>query len=144
LKYKFDHPFLASLDLQNLSKLKLSAFLDLQSLYKMTASSSIVKTATNKVSSTSRTKDKSDYERVGEKSDCLTVTIENNQNTSNIQNDYSPIGLASPLNTQIKITTVDSSNRRWMVLASFSLLSFSNAVLWITFRTMSLYFHGLL
>src|SRR4051794_30085425 len=100
-------------------------------------SSSIVTNATNKViDSASRANDKHDYERVGEKSDGLTIMIENNQNTSDIQNNYSTVKLESPSNTQEKITTAkekNSSNRRWMVLASFSLLSFSNAVLWITF-----------
>src|ERR1051325_285894 len=103
----------------------------------MTISSSIVTNVTKVIDSASRTKDKHDYERVGEKSDGLTIAVENDQKISEIQNNDSSIELILPSN--IQTTTVatskdkNPSNKRWIVLTSFSLLSFSNAVLWITF-----------
>ncbi len=80
---------------------------------------------------------KNDYERIGENSDDLNVILEKENEISEIQNNSS-IELISSSNTQRTRTTVHNkdknpSNRRWIVLTSFSLLSFSNAVLWITF-----------
>ncbi|RIA96071.1 major facilitator superfamily domain-containing protein [Glomus cerebriforme] len=100
----------------------------------MTASSSIATSVTEANNLTSRHNDSHDYERVGEKSGDLDIIVEK---TSEIQNDSS-IALISPSNTQSRTTAINnknksSSNRKWIVLASFSLLSFSNAVLWITF-----------
>ncbi|PKY38488.1 MFS general substrate transporter [Rhizophagus irregularis] len=89
----------------------------------MTASSSIV---TN-VNSTSRLNNNHDFERVGENPGDLEVVVEKTSSNSL---------LMSPSNTQ-ESRTVSTNNikskRKWIVLASFSFLSFSNAVLWITF-----------
>ncbi|CAB4495709.1 uncharacterized protein OCT59_005674 [Rhizophagus irregularis] len=89
----------------------------------MTASSSIV---TN-VNSTSRLNNNHDFERVGENPGDLEVVVEKTSSNSL---------LMSPTNTQ-ESRTVSTNNikskRKWIVLASFSFLSFSNAVLWITF-----------
>jgi MFS family permease len=80
----------------------------------MTASSSIVTNVTEIIDPTSRLNANHDYERVGEKPGDLTVVV-------------------SPSSTQESTNNNITSNRKWIVLASFSLLSFSNAVLWITF-----------
>ncbi|CAI2167425.1 18016_t:CDS:2 [Funneliformis geosporum] len=93
----------------------------------MTASTSV----SDVINPTLRVKDnnKHNYEQIEENSDELNIMVEKS-NTSEVQLDSS-IALIS----QRTKTTVHKnlSNRRWFVLASFSLLSFSNAVLWITF-----------
>src|SRR5688572_7514918 len=104
----------------------------------MTASNSnsIVTSVSGVINNPSLQAHKNDYERLEGNSDDLDVILE--REPSEVQNDSS-IELMSPSNTQkTKTTTVhekgkDPSKRRWIVLASFSLLSFSNAVLWITF-----------
>ncbi|GBC02205.1 hypothetical protein RclHR1_00450040 [Rhizophagus clarus] len=90
----------------------------------MATSSSIVANVTEVINSTSRLYD---YERVGENPGDHTIVVEKMSSKSL---------LITPSNTQESRTvSIDNitSKRKWIVLASFSILSFSNAVLWITF-----------
>ncbi|CAG8552731.1 5751_t:CDS:2 [Funneliformis caledonium] len=71
---------------------------------------------------------KHDYEQVEDNPDELNIMVEKSSASEDQE-----VALITP-NTQRKTTVHKNlSNRKWFVLTSFSLLSFSNAVLWITF-----------
>ncbi|CAG8566360.1 11300_t:CDS:2 [Funneliformis mosseae] len=71
---------------------------------------------------------KHDYEQVEDNSDELNIMVEKSSASEDQE-----VALITP-HTQRKTTVHKNlSNRKWFVLTSFSLLSFSNAVLWITF-----------